>query len=72
VATGKYVEPLLEALGRRLVFPQDFVGRGDMSRGALMLRSAAAGRELTYTAVSAALHRGARPPRLSPRAAGAR
>jgi len=68
VATGKYVEPLLEALGSRLVFPRDFVGRGDMSRGALMLRSAAASRELTYMAVSANLHRGARPPRLAPRA----
>jgi len=68
VATGKYIEPLLEALGSRLVFPRDFVGRGDMSRGALMLRSAAAGRELTYMAVSANLHRGARPPRLAPRA----
>jgi hypothetical protein len=71
VATGKYIEPLLTALGGRLVFPQDFVGRGDMSRGALMLRAAAGGRELTYAAVSASLHRGARPPRLAPRAAGA-
>jgi hypothetical protein len=67
VATGKYVEPLLEALGTRLVFPVDFVGRGDMSRGALMLRSAAAGRELIYAAVSARLHHGARPPRLGSR-----
>ena len=72
VATGKYIEPLLEALGPRLVFPQDFVGRGDMSRGALMLRSAAAGVELEYAAVSPALHRGARPPRLAPRASGSR
>jgi hypothetical protein len=65
VATGKYIEPLLEGLGRRLVFPQDFVGRGDMSRGALMLRAAASGQELTYAAVSASLHRGARPPRVA-------
>ncbi len=72
VATGKYIEPLLEGLGRRLVFPQAFVGRGDMSRGALMLRAAASGRELTYIAVSAGLHRGARPPRLAPPGLGAR
>ena len=72
VATGKYIEPLLEALGPRLVFPRDFVGRGDMSRGALMLRAAAAGMELEYAPVSPALHRGARPPRLTSRTSGAR
>ncbi len=38
VATPKYVEPLLEIFGERLMFPQEFVGRGDMSRGGLMLR----------------------------------
>src|SRR2546421_1260861 len=35
VATPKYVQPLLQAFGERLLFPSDFVGRGDMSRGAL-------------------------------------
>ena len=48
VATPKYLQPLREALGPRLRFPQEFLGRGDMSRGALMLRCAAEGRELTY------------------------
>ena len=48
VATSKYVEVLGEALGARLHFPSDFIGRGDMSRGALMLRSAASGVELEY------------------------
>jgi len=65
IATAKYIEPLLSELGERLVFPHDFVGRGDMSRGALMLRAAASGCELTYAAVSGSLHRGPRPPRLS-------
>ena len=33
-------------LRRPLLFPVDFVGRGDMSRGGLMLRSSASGEEL--------------------------
>jgi len=33
VATPKYVEPLLAIFGDRLVFPKEFAGRGDMSRG---------------------------------------
>ena len=48
IATPKYLEPLRGILGSRLRVPQEFIGRGDMSRGSLMLRSAAAGRELTY------------------------
>ncbi|MEW5915557.1 MAG: hypothetical protein AB1762_04095, partial [Gemmatimonadota bacterium] len=28
IATGKYVDPLLDVFGERLVFPIDFVGRG--------------------------------------------
>lgn len=65
VATSKYVELLGEALGTRLHFPSDFIGRGDMSRGALMLRSAARGVELAYIeAATATTRRGARPPRL--------
>jgi hypothetical protein len=48
VATGKYVDVLLEMVGNRLLFPSDFVGRGDMSRGALLLRAAQEGRELAY------------------------
>src|SRR4051812_23584820 len=35
IATGKYVDLLLENFGERLLFPADFVGRGDMSRGGL-------------------------------------
>jgi hypothetical protein len=49
VATKKYVEPLLEVFGERLLFPTDFEGRGDMSRGSLMLRAARERRELSYS-----------------------
>jgi predicted kinase len=64
VATPKYVEPLLEIFGERLMFPQEFVGRGDMSRGGLMLRCASEMRELTYVPVAGAVRHGARPPKL--------
>ena len=67
VATGKYVDILLEIFGERLLFPFEFVGRGDMSRGGLMLRCVDAGRELTYVPVSGAVRHGPRPPRLAPR-----
>jgi hypothetical protein len=50
LATPKYLEPLREILGARLCFPEEFIGRGDMSRGSLMLRCAAERRELTYVA----------------------
>jgi hypothetical protein len=66
IASGKYVDVLLPLFGERLVFPADFVGRGDMSRGGLMLRSVTQGRELTYIPVVGATRRGARPPRLEP------
>ena len=66
VATGKYVDALLATFGSRLVFPADFVGRGDMSRGGLLLRSAREGRELEYIPVEGAVRRGKRPPRLDP------
>ncbi len=67
IATGKYVDPLLAALGDQLRFPSDFVGRGDMSRGGLLLRCVRAGLELPYVAVNGAgRRRGARPPRLAP------
>ena len=48
IATPKYLEPLTSILGERLHYPQAFVGLGDMSRGSLMLRCAAEGRELAY------------------------
>lgn len=67
VASGKYVDVLEPILGRHLRFPVDFVGRGDMSRGGLLLRSAASGVELAYGPLTAGQRpRGARPPRLDP------
>ncbi|HKQ65276.1 MAG TPA: hypothetical protein VJZ73_09730 [Methylomirabilota bacterium] len=66
IATGKYIEPLLAALGQRLRFPADFVGRGDMSRGGLLLRCARAGTELEYVGVGDVVRRGPRPPKLPP------
>lgn len=64
IATPKYVEPLLEIFGERLLFPAEFVGRGDMSRGGLMLRCERAGVELAYVPVVNAVRHGSRPPRL--------
>jgi hypothetical protein len=67
VATGKYVDVLVAHFGERLCFPADFVGRGDMSRGGLLLRSAADREELRYIAVAGAIRKGKRPPKLTPR-----
>ena len=67
IASSKYVDVLQGIFGERLMFPAEFVGRGDMSRGGLMLRAAAAGEELTYTPVSGAVRHGARPPKLDPK-----
>ena len=64
VATPKYVEPLLAIFGERLLFPIEFVGRGDMSRGGLMLRSARSGEQLTYVPVASAVLHGPRPEKL--------
>ena len=64
VASAKYTGPLLEVFGSRLLFPADFVGRGDMSRGGLMLRCAASGTEMSYLPVKEASLHGVRPPRL--------
>ena len=66
IASPKYVTILLEIFGDSLVFPLDFVGRGDMSRGGLLLRMAAAGQELEYGPVAGATLRGRRPPKLEP------
>jgi hypothetical protein len=66
IATGKYADTLLSALGDRLVFPREFVGRGDMSRGGLLLRQVREGRELEYIPVAGAVRHGTRPPKLAP------
>ncbi len=64
IATPKYVDILLKVFDDRLLFPSDFVGRGDMSRGGLLLRAARAGVELPYVPVKGAVRHGVRPPRL--------
>lgn len=66
VASDKYVTVLREAFGERLRFPAAFVGRGDMSRGGLLLRCVAEGRELDYIPLDGAERRGPRPPKLPP------
>jgi hypothetical protein len=65
IATPKYVEPLLAIFGERLLFPQEFVGRGDMSRGGLMLRCVAAAQQLAYMPVLNATRQGPKPPKLA-------
>ena len=52
VATGKYVDVLEPIFGDRLLFPKEFAGLGDMSRGGMMLKRAESGIELTYIPVS--------------------
>lgn len=61
IATGKYVDVLFDVLGERLLFPTAFAGRGDMSRGALLLRAARADQELAYAPVATGVRRGPRP-----------
>ncbi|MQA30978.1 MAG: hypothetical protein GEU82_14285 [Luteitalea sp.] len=66
IASPKYVDILLAIFGDALQFPSAFVGRGDMSRGGLLLRHASQGMELQYVPISGAVRHGTRPPRLSP------
>lgn len=66
IASPKYVDVLLGIFGDRLCFPEPFVGRGDMSRGGLMLRAAAEREELRYIPVRGASLHGKRPPKLQP------
>lgn len=66
IASAKYVGVLTEVFGERLLFPIDFVGRGDMSRGGLLLRAVRSGEELPYVPVKGAIRHGQRPPKLAP------
>jgi hypothetical protein len=66
IASAKYVDILTGVFGARLRFPVDFVGRGDMSRGGLLLRCVRSGEELTYVPVEGAVRHGPRPPKLTP------
>lgn len=64
VATDKYVGPLLDVFGDRLYFPPTFAGRGDMSRGGLLLRCARAGTPLECVPLRGAVRHGPKPPKL--------
>jgi hypothetical protein len=48
----------------KLAYARAFVGRGDMSRGGLMLRCVRAGTELEYARARDAVRHGPRPPKL--------
>ncbi len=64
IATEKYAVVLSEVFGEGLRFPAAFVGRGDMSRGGLLLRHARSGVELEYRGLGGAPRTGSRPARL--------
>ena len=66
IATGKYADTLVDVFGERVLFPTEFVGRGDMSRGGLLLRQVHAQRELEYRPIVGAVRHGKRPPKLVP------
>jgi len=66
IASGKYYDVVADVFGERLLFPPDFVGRGDMSRGGLLLRAARSGEELVYSPIRGAVRKGKRPAKLSP------
>jgi hypothetical protein len=53
IATKKYLPMLLQVFGERLLIPRKFVGLGNMSRGALLLRCLREGCELEYIPASA-------------------
>jgi hypothetical protein len=67
VSSKKYVDLLLQAFRETLVFPPAFLGRGDMSRGGLLLRHASAKEELPYVPLLNSPRKGSRPTRLEPR-----
>jgi hypothetical protein len=72
IASPKYVDALLQIFGSQLHFPVEFVGRGDMSRGGLLLRHASDGVELDYEPVLGAVLHGSRPAKLPPLRSGRR
>lgn len=48
IGSGKYLDVLVRVFAAQLRVPTEFIGRGDMSRGALLLRSVKENRELDY------------------------
>ncbi|HWP57606.1 MAG TPA: hypothetical protein VNL14_06955 [Candidatus Acidoferrales bacterium] len=53
IASGKYLDIVARVIGERLRVPADFVGMGDMQRGALLLRRVRENRELDYVPIGA-------------------
>jgi hypothetical protein len=53
LASRKYLEILIPIFGSRLRAPAEFIGRGDMSRGGLLLRCVKENRQLNYIEVAA-------------------
>jgi hypothetical protein len=70
IASAKYIDVLLSIFDEQLRFPGEFVGRGDMSRGGLLLRCVDANLELAYRPVRGAVRHGVRPAKLPPRSNG--
>jgi hypothetical protein len=66
VATLKYIDPLVAVFGPHLNFPSDFLVRGNMSRGGLLLRCCREKRELTYIPVAQVMHRIGKPGKKNP------
>jgi hypothetical protein len=56
IATPKYLAPLTKAFGKQVLVPTDFIGRGDMSRGALLLRAVRSMQPLAYAPALTLLH----------------
>src|SRR5262249_9724347 len=56
LATPKYLKPIAGIFKHRLLFPDQFIGLGDFSRGGLMLRCAREGLQLKYSPVSQLTH----------------
>jgi len=55
IATKKYIPLLLAVLGDRLIVPRAFIGLGNMSRGALLLKCSRDKRELEYISAAQVL-----------------
>jgi len=60
IATGKYLDLVQQVFADQLRVPAEFIGLGDMSRGALLLQCVREQRELNYVSVATVPNR--RPP----------
>jgi len=65
LATGKYLDILAPVFESRLRVPEEFIGRGDMSRGGLLLRCVRENQQLTYIGAAGATASRAKLGRLS-------